>query len=46
LGGLMVSKTIQQARDYWDVVIAQHDSPAVQNRLLALRDLITEKLGA
>jgi hypothetical protein len=46
LGGLMISKTLQQARDYWDVVIAQHGSPAVRTRLLALRDLITEKLGA
>lgn len=46
LGALMASKSLAAASAYWDVTIAQYDSAGVRVRLLALRDLVTAKLGA
>jgi hypothetical protein len=43
---LISSDNMAEASDRWDVLMSRHDSPAVRTRLLALRDLITDKLGA
>jgi hypothetical protein len=45
LGGLLTSLTVARASAYFDFLLARYDAPGVRARLLALRDLITAKLG-
>lgn len=46
LGYLFMSKTVNQASARWDEMAEGGIPVAIQNRLKALRDLITAKLGA